>query len=186
MRAWSLTEEMQKGKTPLMRALFFLALAAVFLPSCSSSSSVSRGGPGNMGNLPPPAVRKANIAAEARGDFYYGRRYFVKKTRFWGYLRKPGQSAQSSKLVIFNEAKKKNPDRLPEDGAGKNYGFDQNHEYKIYGRYTGRTLYEPNSNQFLPEFLLSNYELIAANPGWLFSPADHYNPARVTLLPKRY
>lgn len=165
-----------------MRALFLLALAALFLPSCSDSVS----GPGNMGSMPPPDVRKAQIAAEPRGDFFYGRRYFVKKTRFWGYLRKPGQSAKGAKLVIFNESKKKNPDRLPEDGPGPNYGFDNNYEYKIYGRYTGRELYEPNSNQFLPEFLLTNYELVTRNGGWLFSPSDHYNPARVTLLPPRY
>jgi len=165
-----------------MRAFIAFILAVVLLPSCSNS--IGGSGPGNMGSLPPPDVRKAQIAAEPRGDFYYGRRYFVRKTRFWGYLRKPGQSARSAKLVIFNEAKKRNPDRLPEDGASKVYGYDNNYEYKIYGRYTGRTLYEPNSNQFLPEFLLTNYELITANPGWLFSPADHYNPARITLLPR--
>jgi len=173
-----------RGEIASMRALFCLALAALFLPSCSSS--LSTGGSGNMGTEPPLSVRKANIAAEPRGDFYYGRRYFVKKTRFWGYLRKPGQSANSAKLVIFNEAQKRNPDRLPETGGGKNYGFDQNYEYRIYGRYTGRSLYEPNSNQFLPEFLLTNYDLISTNPGWLFSPADQYNPSRVTLRPKRY
>ena len=165
-----------------MRALFLLALAAVFLPSCSDSLSDS----GNMGSLPPPNVRKAQIAAEPQGDFYYGRRYFVKKTRFWGYLRTPGQSAKNAKLVIFNEAKKKNPDRFQEDGPSPNYGFDNNYEYKIYGRYTGRTLYEPNSNQFLPEFLLTNYDLITREPGWLFSPSDYYNPVQVTLLPTRY
>ncbi len=169
-----------------MRALILFALAAAFLPSCSSPLSGGAGGTGNMGKLPPPEIRSANIAKEARGDFYYGRRYYVKKTRFWGYLRKPGQSAKSAKLVIFNESKKRNPDRLPEAGGTQNYGFDQNYEYKIYGRYTGRTLYEPNSNQFLPEFQLTNYDLIDTNPGWLFSPADHYNPAQVTLKPKRY
>ena len=44
-----------------------------------------------MGLLPTVSDRKAQIAAEPRGDFYYGRRYFVEKTRFWGYLREPGQ-----------------------------------------------------------------------------------------------
>jgi len=125
----------------------------------------------------------AALAAEPTGNFYYGRRYYVKKTRFWGYLRKPGQSAKTAKLVIFNEAKKKNPDRLPEGNSPNSYGFDHNYEYRIYGRYTGRTLYDPNSNQFLPEFQLSNYELVSTEPGWLFSPSDNYNPNRVTLLP---
>lgn len=165
-----------------MRAFAILLLAFPLLPSCSESLS----GPGNMGSLPSPEVRKAQIANEARGDFYYGRRYFVRKTRFWGYLREPGQSAKKAKLVIMNEARKRNPDRLPEYGRGKRYGFDHNYQYRIEGNYTGRTLYDPNSNQFLPEFLLTDYELVSKNPGWLFSPSDQYDPNQVTLLPPRY
>jgi len=130
-------------------------------------------------------MRKEQIASEARGDFYYGRRYFVHKTRFWGYLREPGQPAHTAKLVIFNESKKHNPDRLPEAGPGKNYGYDHNYEYKIYGRYTRKPLYEPNSDQLLPEFQLFDYKLVSTHPGWLFTPSDHYHPAQITLLPRR-
>ena len=169
-----------------MLRLLCLSLLALALSSCSFIG-YDRGEnsyqPGNLGTSPSPPERKAKIAAEERGDFFYGRRYYVKKTRFWGYLRKPGQSAKKARLVIFNEAIKRNPDRLPEAAAPKLYGFDQNYEYKIYGRYTGRTLYEPNSNQFLPEFLLTNYQLLDQNPGWLFSPNDFYSPVRLTLLP---
>lgn len=133
---------------------------------------------------PTTEQRAAKIAAEPRGDFYYGRRYYVKKTRFWGYLRKPGQPAKSGKLVIFNEAKKLAPDRFPETGSGeRRYGFDQNYEYRIDGYYTGRTLYEPNSNQFLPEFMLTSYKALDRDPGWLFSPADHFSPVAITLRP---
>ncbi|MGB0326062.1 MAG: hypothetical protein ACON4R_06090 [Akkermansiaceae bacterium] len=139
-----------------------------------------------MGTLPTIKDRKTEIANEPRGDFYYGRRYFVKKTRFWGYLRKPGESAMTAQLVIFNESQKRNPDRLPEYGTGRKYGFDTNYEYRIYGSYTGRKLYEPNSNQFLPEFRLTKYELVSKSPGWLFSPADQYDPKRFTLRPPRY
>ena len=89
-----------------------------------------------MGLLPTINDRKAQIAAEPRGDFYYGRRYFVEKTRFWGYLREPGQPANKAKLVIFNESWKINHDRLPEKKGGNSYGFDNNYEYRIYGRYT--------------------------------------------------
>ena len=172
----------KEGLAFAMRALVFLALLLPILPSCSDLPSK----PGNMGALPTVATRKAQIQSEPRGDFFYGRRYFVQKTRFWGYLRRPGQSATSAKLVIFNETKKRNPDRLPEFGSGKRYGSDQNYEYKIYGNYTGRELYDPNSNQFLPEFMLTNYELVSQNPGWLFSPSDTYFPTRITLLPPRY
>jgi hypothetical protein len=107
----------------------------------------------------------------------------VHKTRFWGYLRKPGRPAKDSQLVVFLESQKLNPDRLPETGPpGQRYGFDQNYEYRIWGRYTGRKVYDVNSNQFLPEFLLQDYQLLDKQPGWLFQPSDQYHPKRITLL----
>lgn len=138
-------------------------------------------GPPNMGG-PTQEERQASIASEPTGNFYYGRRYYVEKTRFWGYLREPRQSAEKSKLVIFKENLKKNPDRLPEDGPDDaRYGFDNNYEYRIYGRYTGEKAYEPNSNQILPVFSLTDYEVVNRQPGWLFSPKDHFHPQRFTL-----
>lgn len=106
----------------------------------------------------------------------------MQKTRFWGYLRNPRQSADKSQLVIIREDHKLNPDRLPENGPpGQRYGFDQNYEYQIRGRYTREKSYDPNSNQILPVFLLTGYEVVNRNPGWLFSPSDHYDPLRITL-----
>ncbi len=162
----------------------FLAALTLMLHSCSTASGgAGTYGSPNMGG-PSAEVRAAEIASEPTGNFYYGRRYFVKKTRFWGYLRKPRQSADTAKLVIFNESKKLNPDRLPETGPrAERYGFDQNYEYKIYGYYTGDKVYEVNSNQILPEFMLTGYELVNRNPGWLFSPRDHYNPQYINLRP---
>jgi len=164
-----------------MRILLSL-LALHFFVSCSSSTSP---GNGNLGKHPTPEARRLQITNEPRGNFYYGRRYFVPKTRFWGYLRKPGTSWNTAKLVIFNEAKKRNPDRYPETGSGnQRYSFDQNYEYRIRGHYTGRKLYEPNSNQFLPEFQLTDYELTDKDPGWLFSPSDRYSTSSVSLQPR--
>ena len=163
--------------------ILLLALAALPLASCGSGPSYGRGGSPNMGG-PTEEVRRAEIAAEPTGNFFYGRRYFVYKTRFWGYLREPRQNPRRSKLVIMNEKRKLTADRLPEHGpAGARHGFDQNYEYRIWGNYSGRTLYDPNSNQFLPEFVLSNYEVVKRKPGWLFSPQDHYNERMITLLP---
>lgn len=134
---------------------------------------------------PTQEERDAAIASEPTGNFYYGRRYYVEKTRFWGYLREPRQSADKAKLVIFKENLRKNPDRLPEDGPeGARYGFDNNYEYRIYGHYTGKTALCPNSNQILPIFALTDYELVNTQPGWLFSPKDHYHPLRFTLWPR--
>jgi hypothetical protein len=170
---------MLKTKAAALVALSFL------LCQCAINSPAGGGrGPANMGG-PTAEERNAAIASEPTGDFYYGRRYFVQKTRFWGYLRSPRQSADKAKLVIFREDRKRNPDRLPENGpAGQNYGFDQNYEYRIRGNYTGETAYDPNSNQFLPVFMLTGYEVVNRDPGWLFSPSDHYNPYSVTLQPR--
>lgn len=134
---------------------------------------------------PTVEERTERIASEPTGDFYYGRRYFIEKTRFWGYLRKPRQPWKSAKLVIFKEDKRTNPDRLPEDGPpGQRYAFDNNFDYRIWGYYTGREDYEPNSNQFLPEFMLTRFEVLDRNPGWLFSPSDRYNRFQITVYPR--
>ncbi|MGJ8644953.1 MAG: hypothetical protein ACSHX9_16230 [Luteolibacter sp.] len=158
-----------------------LASICTVLCQCASSSSGGGSGPPNMGG-PTAQERAASISSEATGDFFYGRRYFVKKTRFWGYLRKPRQSAKNAKLVIFKEDRKHAPDRMSEESSS-GYSHDHNYEYKIRGNYTGETAYDPNSNQFLPVFRLTGYELVNRNPGWLFSPSDHYNPFSVTLRP---
>jgi hypothetical protein len=160
--------------------LKFLSLLVVSLLLCQCGGSV---GASNMGG-PTVEERAAQISAEPKGNFYYGRRYYVEKTRFWGYLRKPGQSAKNSRMVIFRESQKLSPDRLPESGPpGRRYGFDQNYEYRIWGNYTGRPVYDVNSNQFLPEFLLAKYEVVDRQPGWLFRPDDTYDSKRITLMP---
>lgn len=133
---------------------------------------------------PSQEERNARIASEQTGDFFYGRRYHVEKTRFWGYVRKPRQPWSRARLVIFREDRKLSPDRLPEAGPpGQRYAFDNNYEYRLRGYFTGEERYEPNSNQFLPEFMLTGYEVLDRNPGWLFSPGDRYDPLRVTLVP---
>ncbi|MCE9520416.1 MAG: hypothetical protein K8R87_12795 [Verrucomicrobia bacterium] len=118
--------------------------------------------------------RRISIQNEPRGDYYIGRRFYIERTQFWGYIRRPGQSWDDSKLVIFNENRKNAPDRLPEmpTGDGMAHGFDNNREYKISGYYTGRKVYDPNSDLFLPEFMLTNWEVRNESPGWLFHPKE--------------
>jgi hypothetical protein len=169
-----------------MKSFKLASLAALcsFLCQCAGTGGGGIGGLPNMGGS-TVENRNAVIANEPTGDFFYGRRYYVMKTRFWGYLRKPRQSAANAKLVIFREDRKMNPDRLPENGpSGQRYGFDNNYEYRIRGNYTGETAYDPNSNRFLPVFRPTAYELVSRNPGWLFSPNDHYDPYTVTLQPR--
>ena len=155
-----------------------LALTCGLLSRCGTGSM----GSGNLGG-PTVEVRNAAIASEPTGDFFYGRRYFVEKTRFWGYLRKPRQPWSRAKLVIMREDKKHQPDRMSESGpSGRRYAFDNNFEYRIRGYYTGQEAYDPNSNQILPEFMLTGYELVDRQPGWLFRPDDFYDSKRITLV----
>lgn len=170
----------------MRQTLLFLPLAAIAMVICSCAGGYSSGGYGsaNMGG-PSAEERQTKIATERTGNFYYGRRYYVEKTRFWGYLRKPGQSANSGRLVIFNESRRRAPDRLSETAPpSQRYGFDSNYEYRIEGHFTGETVYEVNSNQFLPEFMLTGYQVVDKQPGWLFSPKDHYNARSITLVPQ--
>lgn len=149
---------------------------------CVLSQCASTPGGSNLGG-PTVEERNAKIASEPTGNFYYGRRYYIEKTRFWGYLRKPRESASRAKLVLMREDKKRTPDRMPE-GGNPGYGFDNNYEYRIEGYYTGKEAYDPNSNQFLPEFMLTGYQVLDRQPGWLFRPDDRYDRFRITMTPR--
>lgn len=161
-----------------------LALLAAFsLSSCATGSGGTGIGSasGSAFGSSHPAVkeRNARIAREPRGDHYIGRRYWTEGTRFWGYLRRPGQPWSESKLVIMDESVQTQPDRVPEVGSNLTHGYDHNWEYKIWGSFTGQEIYDPNSNFILPEFRLSRYELVTKNPGFLFHPGETYSRRRL-------
>jgi len=104
------------------------------------------------------------IAAEPPGDYFIGRRYFKGSVyKFWGYVRKPGQPWSTAQLVVFNEKEKLAPDR-----EKLSFGSDNNYEYKLYGRFSGDTVYDAGSNGFYPEFVLKKYDLVSTNPAPIF------------------
>lgn len=167
----------------VVRRLSITALAIfslILLQSCVFTQSSGA----NMGMTDiSPQMRSMQIASEPTGDFYYGRRYYIEKTRFWGYVRKPRQPWSRAKLVIMNESSMLQPDRLPEAGpVMARYGYDQNFEYRIWGHFTGRKIYEPASNLFLSEFKATDYREISNDGGWLFTPQDHYDRTKITLV----
>lgn len=130
------------------------------------------------------AEREAQIAREEAGDYYIGRRYYIPYTRFWGYLRKPGQSWRTAKLVIMDEHLCRQPDRgLEPPLENPIFGSDQNVEYIIHGHYTGTQAYEPNTDQSLPVFRLTGYEVRNKEAGFLFVPSEQYSVQNVTLQP---
>lgn len=115
------------------------------------------------------AAMLAEIQAEKPGNYFIARRYYKVDYKFWGYVRKPGQPWTEAKMVMLNENKRLAPDR-----EGGTLGVDNGYEYKFLGYYSGDTVYEPASNGFYPEFVLTGYELRSTNPAPIFpqgSPA---------------
>lgn len=142
---------------PLLAALLFAA-------GCATTTEM------------PSAARAAmseSIKQEPPGDYFIGRRYFKNDYKFWGYVRAPGKPWTAARLVMLNEQTKLAPDR-----AMGELGNDHGHEYKLYGRFSGDTVYEPASNGFYPEFVLTGYELRAVDPAPIFRSRAANNPAR--------
>ena len=117
------------------------------------------------------------IAAEPRGDYFIGRRYYKVDYKFWGYIRKPGEPWTSAKMVMLNENQKLAPDRE----LGK-LGSDNNYEYKLYGSFSGDTVYEPASNGFYPEFILKGYELKTVTPAKIYKTPGAMDPQRRIIV----
>ena len=113
------------------------------------------------------------IQSEPPGDYFVGRRYYKKDYKFWGFVRSPGQPWSTAKLVMLNEQGKLAPDR-----AVNQIGNDNNYEYKLYGKFSGETVYEPASNGFYPEFVLTGYELRSVSPAPIFRTAAATDPQR--------
>jgi hypothetical protein len=153
----------------MTRFIPFLVLAfAVLLSACQSTNP-------RIAQL--MEYRRMEIATEPRGDYYIGRRFHIERTHFWGYVRRPGESWDQSRLVIMNERQARQPDRYPEipSGDGPAYGSDHNREYRLWGYFSGRKIYDPNSNLALPEFVLQRWEVKSESPGWLFKPDERFN-----------
>jgi hypothetical protein len=136
-------------------AVLNVFLSLFYLAGCETTSS---------GIEQARAAAAQRIAAESPGDYFIGHRYFKGSVfKFWGYVRKPGEPWNTAKLVVFNEKQKLAPDR-----EQLSFGSDNNYEYKLWGSFSGQTVYEPASNGFYPEFVLKKYELISTNPAPIF------------------
>jgi len=116
------------------------------------------------------------IAAEAPGNYFVGRRFFRRYYFFWGYIRRPGQPWSTAKLVMLNEQKTLAPDR-----QANAIGSDNNYEYRLQGYFSGQTVYEPASNSFYPEFILTGYKIISDHPPSIFRDSSAMNPDRLYI-----
>jgi hypothetical protein len=147
-----------------------LVVAFGFISGCATADP----------NTPSRAAMLAEINAEPAGDYVIGRRYYKVDYKFWGYVRKPGQSWSTAKMVMLNEQQKLAPDR--ELG---NIGSDNGYEYKLYGNFSGETVYEPASNGFYPEFVLKGFELKNVKPASIFKTPGAIDPQR-RIIAKPY
>ena len=157
-----------------MKIVFLVvaALASVFaLSGCATLSE-------SQSTNAARAAMAAEIQAEAPGNYYIGRRYYKVDYKFWGYIRKPGQPWTTAKLVMLNENRRLAPDR-----EGGTLGSDNGSEYKLLGTFSGDTVYEPASNGFYPEFVLTGSELRNATPAPIFNPqTPALDPARRVIV----
>ncbi len=119
-------------------------------------------------------VQRQAIQQEPPGNYFIGRRYYNENYKFWGYVRKPRKPWSEAQLVMLNEKEKLAPDR-----TASHLGDDNNCEYRLFGRFTGDTVYEPPSNRLYPEFKLTGYELVNRNPPPLFAPAPDLLPTAI-------
>ncbi|MEO8205578.1 MAG: hypothetical protein ABI615_05310 [Chthoniobacterales bacterium] len=124
------------------------------------------------------AAMNEAIPHEAPGNYFIGRRFYKNEFKMWGWVRKPGQLWNQSQLVMFNEQRKLAPDR--EQGK---IGADNNYEYRLEGYFSGETVYEPASNRFYPEFVLTGYELRSISPPTIFKDPKTMKPETLLLGP---
>ena len=145
--------------------LIVVAFSSLLLAGCETTQE---------GYARSQSVLNQEIAAESPGNYFVGRRVFRRYYFFWGYVRRPGQPWSTAKLVMLNEQKALAPDR-----QANAIGSDNNYEYRLQGYFSGQTVYEPASNGFYPEFVLTGYKIISDHPPSIFRDSNAMNPDRL-------
>jgi hypothetical protein len=152
-----------------MRRIAFIvvAFASLLLAGCETTQDEY---------ARPQSILNQAIAAEAPGRYFVGRRFYRRNYFFWGYIRQPRQPWSTAKLVMLNEQKTHAPDR-----QANAIGSDNNYEYRLEGYFSGQTVYEPASNSFYPEFVLTSYKIISDHPSGIFRDPNAMNPDRLYI-----
>lgn len=131
-----------------------------------------------------PADRSAidrAITGETPGSYFVGYRFYKIDYHMWGWVKKPGQAWKAAKLVMINEQKTLAPDR-----ACNSIGSDNNTIYRLDGSFSGQTVYEPASDSFYPEFVLTKATVMSTNSPLIF-PDNRWTNSAVRLIgPPQY
>lgn len=122
------------------------------------------------------AAANAAIRQEAPGAYFVGRRMYKKDYKVWGWVREPGKPWKTSQLVMLNEQRVLAPDR-----QSNTIGSDNDHEYRMTGFFSGEKVYEPASNRFYPEFVVTGFELRSTSPPLIYQQRRQTDP-RVRVL----
>lgn len=156
-----------------MRALLRLTALLSFALLAGGCVTTNRPAELSSAKQAARAAMLAQIPTEPTGNFFIGRRYYKRDYKFWGFVRSPRQPWTTAKLVMLNEQQTLAPDRA----AGR-LGSDHNIEYRLYGGFSGDTVYEPASNGFYPEFVLQRAEVKDPDPAPIFRTAAANDPTR--------
>jgi hypothetical protein len=156
----------RNGRSNELLALMTVAAALAFSGCQTAQNELSRS----------QAALNQAIANEPAGNYFVGRRFYRKFYFFWGYVRQPRQPWSSARLVMVNEQRMLAPDR-----QANKVGFDNNFEYRLQGYFSGQTVYEPASNSFYPEFVLTGYKLISDHPPQIFRDPKALDSDRLSI-----
>lgn len=152
-----------------LQSFLLVAVCSLFLQGCETLQSDV--------DARRAALNEA-IRNEAPGSYFIGRRMYKTVYKVWGWVRRPGEPWSEAKLVMINEQKKLLPDRVQ-----NNIGSDNDFEYRLEGYFSGDTVYEPASNGFYPEFVLTGYEIRSTSPPLIYKEQRQTDP-NVRVLQK--
>ncbi len=164
---------MNPSRRPSSSALVPLALAGALLMTALTGCETLQ-----SEDSARRASMNAAIRAEVPGDYFIGRRFYKRDYKMWGWVRQPGRTWDTAKLVMLNEQRMLAPDR--QQGS---LGVDNNYEYRLLGAFSGEMVYEPASDSFYPEFVLTGAEVRSTNPALIFKDPRSIDPAVRLLSP---
>ena len=149
-------------------SLCVMAAVALALAGCETTGTADSGS----------ASMNAAIRAEQPGNYYVARRMYKKDYKVWGWVREPGKSWKTARLVMLNEQRTLAPDR-----AANKIGMDNDYEYTLTGSFSGQTVYEPASDGFYPEFILVGAEVRSISPPNIYKQKRQNKPEVRILQP---
>jgi hypothetical protein len=144
------------------------ALALVLLAGCESTGSADAG----------RATMNEAIRQEPPGNYFVARRMYKRDYKVWGWVREPGKPWKTARLVMLNEQRQIAPDR-----AINKLGSDNGYEYRLTGHFSGDMVYEPASDGFYPEFVLTGAEVRSINPPSIYQQKRQNQPEVRILQP---